>query len=663
MKYLKIIILIFCISHQYIIGQIDTSSVHLEEVEIASDSIQKKNYPTILYHEFSEKEIENSVHSDLGSIVNSMSSVTLKDYGGVGGVKTISVRGFSALHNGVLIHNLPISNSQTGSIDLGQIRSDNIAKIGFAIGSINEMFFPAKSNAYVSTLNITPRELKLNVKKLNVKVTGAYGSFSTFEPYFSINSRVRDKHLIGFNFRYLQSKGNYPFKIDYGYGPIEGVREHASFNSLQGNMGGIHQLKKGKIEYRISYSDQNKELPGAVIYFDSSKSEQKLMETNFDTQLQYKFKNDKWSILSFFNYNYNFTDYQDPNFLNSLGGIHDKYWMNNYYFGATVGFRPLNRMQLLFGADETITTLESNKNEVSNIIRSDLRAVIGLNYSFWRVKIKSNVLLTSISDKNKNAKTFSTTKLNPFISIGVYPIKKSLFHIQFFYKNSLRPPSMNEIYYNQIVKEIQPETAHQFNFGLTYKKENWTLFKDFKIGSQLYMNLVRNKIILIPTQNLFIWSVQNIGKSNITGVDFYFSFKSRKVKGFHMFWDIKYSYLYAIDVTDPNSKTYRNQLPYIPLHNFTALFGFEFFGFGLSWNVNYGGERYALGENIEMNRLPDYVIHDLSFYYTHAFKKNTSKLKLKIDIRNILNEQYVMIKSFPMPGLNLNVKMIYEFNN
>ena len=46
--------------------------------------------------------------------------------------------------------------------------------------------------------------------------------------------------------------------------------------------------------------------------------------------------------------------------------------------------------------------------------------------------------------------------------------------------------------------------------------------KFFKLETSvdLYQNQVENKIVAIPTQNLFNWSIQNIGNVSARGIDF-----------------------------------------------------------------------------------------------------------------------------------------------
>ncbi|MCB0477105.1 MAG: TonB-dependent receptor [Crocinitomicaceae bacterium] len=644
-------------------GQKDSSQVQLQTVVIESDSALKNCYPNMVYLEFDSKEIQNSANDDLGTILSRSSNVTLKDYGGVGGLKTVSVRGFSSNHTGVFIGGLPLQNQQTGSVNLGNLRSENMSGIQFGIGSVNASDMPVRANSYVSSINITPSELREDYKDLKLRVSGSYGSFNTIEPFLGINTRYgkRKANRIGVNLRYLYSDSNYPFSFQNGGSTVDGKRKNSRVATFLGNIGGIHQLKKGKLSYRTSFYIDSKQLPGAIILYDSTESRQQLVNQNFSGQLKYFLNEEKWSVLAFGSYRYDYIHYQDPDYLNSTGGLDDEYWQSNWFGGFHFGIKPAKRLELLIGMDEALTTLTSNKSTLNHTWRSDLRSMIGINYSVWRIKFQLNGILTYITDQNQDKTTFESLKLNPYFSMGIYPIKNSLFHIRFFYKNSLRPPTMNELYYNQIIKNIQPETAHQLNLGMSYKIINWTWFEYFNLGVDFYKNFVRNKIILLPTQNLFVWSIQNVGKVDVTGMDFNVGFKTKEEKPIRILWDFKYTLLLAQDVTDPNSKTYRNQLPYTSKDNFSTTVGFEFLDFGISWGINYGGPRYSLAENIEMNKLPSYLINDLSLYYNFKFKEEKHLLRIKLDVRNILNEQYVLVKSFPMPGINFNVKLVYEF--
>jgi hypothetical protein len=80
------------------------------------------------------------------------------------------------------------------------------------------------------------------------------------------------------------------------------------------------------------------------------------------------------------------------------------------------------------------------------------------------------------------------------------------------------------------------------------------------------LNYVTNKIIAIPTKNLFTWSMQNVENARILGADFKLGSKWGINEHVKFDLDLNYSFQRAVDVSDPNSPTYKDQIAYIPIH-------------------------------------------------------------------------------------------------
>ena len=81
--------------------------------------------PQTLHGEQLEKLNSHSVADAL----RYFSGVQIKDYGGVGGVKTIDIRSMGSHHTGVFYDGLQLGNAQNGQIDLGRYSLDNIESI------------------------------------------------------------------------------------------------------------------------------------------------------------------------------------------------------------------------------------------------------------------------------------------------------------------------------------------------------------------------------------------------------------------------------------------------------------------------------------------------------------------------------------------------------
>ncbi|MBO6034299.1 MAG: TonB-dependent receptor, partial [Paludibacteraceae bacterium] len=99
-----------------------------------------------------------------------------------------------------------------------------------------------------------------------------------------------------------------------------------------------------------------------------------------------------------------------------------------------------------------------------------------------------------------------------------------------------------------------------------------------------------------------------------------------------------------------DSKYYGGQLPYTPWHSGSATGNLSYKGFNLNYSFIYTGERYESSANIPVNYVQPWYTHDIAFSYSHTF--NRCKLKASIQVNNLLNQQYEVVKSYPMPGTN-----------
>lgn len=227
-------------------------------------------------------------------------------------------------------------------------------------------------------------------------------------------------------------------------------------------------------------------------------------------------------------------------------------------------------------------------------------------------------------------------------------------------KRTMRAPSFNEMYYSQIGNiSLVPEDSWQFNLGLIFNKQLRTTPVNLKING--YYNHVTNKIIAVPTQNLFIWSIANIGEVEVKGID-------AEAQLFHEFnsaskiqWRGNLTYQEVFDVTDETSPTFRHQIIYTPKWTSSNTFSFYFQDISVHQTTYFVGERYSLSQNIPANRLDPFLLFDASIEYKLAVRKE-HVLKFQGGIRNITNSSYAYIRNFVMPGRNYFIKLIYALH-
>jgi outer membrane receptor protein involved in Fe transport len=153
---------------------------------------------------------------------------------------------------------------------------------------------------------------------------------------------------------------------------------------------------------------------------------------------------------------------------------------------------------------------------------------------------------------------------------------------------------------------------------------------------------------------MYYWSMENLGIVDILGLDataeFHFSLFT-----FHL----NYSYQHAVDHSKEGSKTYGHQIVYTPRHSGGASVRWENRWVNLGATLMVVGDRYSLAQNIEQNRLPAYC--DLGLSADRKIDLRLGTLSLRLQVLNLLDTQYEVVRAYPMMGRNWKVNITYEF--
>ena len=152
---------------------IDSILLHLnlEEVNITANRF-KEMTPV---QRLSGKELEKLNSYSVADALRHFTGVQLKDYGGVGGIKTIDIRSMGANHVGVFYDGIQLGNAQNGQIDLSMYSLDNIDELAVYNGQKGEIFQPAKDFGSAGMLYIRSRRPKFeNGKNYHLKVASKF---------------------------------------------------------------------------------------------------------------------------------------------------------------------------------------------------------------------------------------------------------------------------------------------------------------------------------------------------------------------------------------------------------------------------------------------------------------------------------------------------------
>ena len=123
---------------------------HLSEVVVTQRLTQRETIPSAT---LKGEALQRLSALSVADALRYFSGIQLKDYGGVGGIKTVNIRSMGTHHLGIFYDGIELGNAQNGQIDLGQFSLDNVEEISLFNGQKSAIFQPATdfANAGSST--------------------------------------------------------------------------------------------------------------------------------------------------------------------------------------------------------------------------------------------------------------------------------------------------------------------------------------------------------------------------------------------------------------------------------------------------------------------------------------------------------------------------------
>lgn len=656
---LRIYILVFSCIFLFIgLGQnndtLKTVEVYSKSDSILHISVINSNVP---HYVLDKDKLHELSSEDIGDALKFIPGTYIKDYGGIGGLKTISYRSLGASHTSIESDGVVLPNTQTATVNLSNFDIFSINKLEMTTGQVQDHFSTASSFIKSNILSLKSDLYYRSEHNKEFKLMGTATSINSYQSGISYRQNINKKLSFGIQSLVLFGNGQYKFKINNVDSIYSATRQNSELLNFKLKGALNYQIKNLKIHLNSSYVDNNQKLPGAVILYNPFNN-QDLKSTNLNSTLKIEYKTKQIAIgLNSF-YQNNNTTYTDHQFLNVAGFLRNNYQNESIGSGFIFNkFLKSESQKIFIGSDFIFANLKGSQFQTTPQ-RIQQNSVIGFSKWIYKVKLQGNLSHQFISDKTQST-TQTISHFSPFISAAYLPFSQSNFRLRAHYKNAYRLPTFNDLYYNSIGNSnLKAENATSLNFGFTYGKKHKHLF--FESTIDFYRTNIDDKIVAIPTKNLFNWSMQNIGSVLSHGIDFNVlaTFGKNKI---NFTLSTSQSYNNSIDVTNINSITYGDQIPYTPKYtsSYNSSVGYKNSSFTAS--LIQSGKRYTLNENNSTNLLLGFF--DISIGVNHSFSLKSQKIFTQLQLTNLLNNNYEVIKSFPMPGRFLKFKLVYTLTN
>ena len=639
------------------------SRFQIEEVEVTARALSKD---VIVPQTLKGAELQRLNALSVADALRYFSGVQLKDYGGVGGIKTINVRSMGSQHTAVYYNGVQLGNAQNGQVDLGRFSLDNMEEIQLFNGQKSDIFQSAREFGSAGNVYLTTRKPYFKPdEKVHVRGQMRFGSFALANPNIGVDVKLTEALSLTLDAEYVYSDGKYPFRYrrvlptgETAY-DTTAIRQNGDVNAVRAEVG-LHHYYRTTGFWRIHaynyYSERG--VPGAIVN-NVWRNGERLWDRNSFVQAQWQDEwFGRWSTRLLAKYANDYTHYK--NYDERLLPSNNEYTQQEVYLSLANKVQVFNWWDLSLAYDYQYNSLNR-----LNLLLDDgpefflrhshwLSAATAFNIKEY-LRMQASVLMTAV-DRN-------TPRITPGVFFSFRPYPAIDLSINAFYKQSYRYPTFNDLYYTDLGNaSLRPELARQHSVELAYRVSHKWLTAN--ISASYYYNRVTDKIIAYPKGQQFRWTMLNLGTVKINGVDAKADMSLFLPLRFVLRGRLNYTYQTAIDVTNPNDTYYGHQIPYIPWHSGSVVVGLDWQSkrgdhYGLNYSFIYVGERYSQQENIIYNYVQPWYTHDLSIYGEWGIKRWW--LKANLEINNLLGQDYEVIQNYPMPKQNVRCTLAVRY--
>ncbi|MCC8426058.1 TonB-dependent siderophore receptor [Mucilaginibacter sp. UR6-11] len=633
-------------------AQSDTTK-KLKEVKVKSSAIPQIQV-IVPSQSLSANEFIHYNAFNVADAIRDFSGVIIKDYGGIGGLKTMSVRGLGANHTSILYDGVQINDAENGQIDLSKLNVNGIQRISLYNAQPPDILQTARAFAAASVLSIETIKPGLSAEKPYLVTAGIKaGSFGLINPYLQWQQRLSGKWAFIINSYTINADGGYNYLLFNGATNTKQKRVGSEV-AIQQVDGTLYRTdSNSKFNLRINYYNSDRGLPSAVILYTPPPSGQKLYNRDLFLQSGYQHKwNSGLQLLINTKLSQNQLRYFDPQFPNTAGVLDQHFSQREYYQSAALTYAIKPNWQLSYAADLAVNNMNADLPAFRYPTRLTILNVLASNLILGDLTLQGSLLNTHLHETVRTGTTTPDRNIYaPTLIATVKPFADKNLQLRGFYKYIFRAPTFNDQYYGFTVNpDLRPEFTKQYDLGISYLKSLNGLFDYLGFTADAYYNNITNKIINIPS--LYNGYARNTGKVEVLGLDAGLKTQA-KLKLFTVTLSANYTYQQVQNVTDPAETIYLNQLPYTPKHTVAINAGISKGAFGLYYNQVISSSRYYGNDNNSFDYMPAYGISDASVVYKGAV--NHFPVSLAAEVNNLFNTNYMVVQSYPMPGRSFRI--------
>ena len=580
--------------------------------------------------------IERLAPMSMASTMSLFPGVFVKDYGGIGGLQTVSLRGGSSAQSLVMLDGARLSSAQNGSIDLTSIPVRRIESAEVLRGGASALY---GANAMTGVVDVRLRLPDTS----GVGLTLSQGAFNEWRSALDANLHLGKDVRVGLDVDVLGTRGSFPFSVNQ-FGTTFDV------NRQNGHARHMRLLARAEFGKRYSATvivrSADRGVPGAVVQGAIAQARAQLRDDDLMAVMRstlYSSARDRvWMTASARSLDQHFVD-PDATIVGTQGI--DVRYLQRDATASAVWQRQHEDVQTTMRFDASHADLQG-----ASIASRSGELVVRRSASISGDVQMMNVLDTDVELRAAmRADVFSDvgTALSPMVALRRV-IARGL-ALRGGWSLSFRPPTFNELYYlNYGTRDLRPERASTIEAGIVAEPWSWCSF-----DLTVYSGTIRNLIVSVPVSPV-ITSAQNVGTATSQGAELLI--RSRAFDG-RLLAQWSYALQFMRDATGRPGLDGR-LVPYAVPELASALAQWDAGAWFASLQWSYMGFRYATsGEPSEMMLRP-FALTTLQ----SGIRMNGSAVRgsLMLQCDNLFDVSYQVVRGYPMPGRAIRVIVSFD---
>lgn len=601
----------------------------------------------------------------LADALRRLPGANVRDYGGAGGLTTVSVRGLGASHTGVVVDGMPTGNCRTGAVDLSRYDLDRLESVSLTSGGTggSDLALPAADMASASVLRLRTASMAPATPGFRGRASVRGGSFGMIEPKFSAGYTTGGGIRLDAAGSYLRADNRYPFTIANG---VATTREKRIHNAVHGGRASLAAAipvgaDGGKVDIRSDYYDNHRELPGAVTLYNPGSSES-LRERTATSSASLRLPlAPAWTLAAAAKYSFEQSNYGDISPYYPDGVLSEHYRQNEVYASLSAAWHPGGDWSAAYAADYTHNSLSSNRPVEQHPRRNAILQGATLRWRHGGITATARLLLSIYRHSARRGDALpDRCRLSPSASVAYTVPAVPQLTLRASYKSLYRMPTFSETYFGIVsAPTLRPERGNEFNIGASWAATRPAVFiPQFTVSVDAYINFLDDKIIAIP-KNMFLWAMTNLGKTRGRGLDVALSADFAVADGHSLLLSATYSYQRIEPHAAKTDPDYGRQAAYCPKNTGSGSLTYENPWLNIGAHLTASSAQYATNSNRPESRIGGWVDAGFTVYRTLRF--GSTSLTLRADLINAFDRSYQIVARYPMPGRSWSASAIFEF--